>query len=137
MIILSVLLIVMLIAISAIVVRLVFKPQWAWLNRIIYTMLALTLIFGVLATVAHGVCNNRFEALEAEAAYINLYYNTVFFSDNEYVRFDFYQRVLDYNATYEQLEKDANSAWIGIFFPADWNTRVTSIDFTLNSGVNG
>lgn len=137
MIILSILLMVLLIGAAAAIVRLVFKPKWAWLNRVMVVMIALAIVFGAITVIADGICSARVENLRAEAEDINLYYNTILYTDNEYVRFDFYQRVQDYNIKYAQMQEDAQSLWIGAFFPKDWETYIVPIDFALNSGING
>ena len=137
MVILSILLIALLLLASAIVVRLIFKPKWAWLNKVILIAAALAIALGTLSIVAGAVCNNDVSSLKAESEYINLYYNTVLYTDNEYVRFDFYQRVQDYNASYAELQEKSQSIWIGAFYPRGWDTEILPIEFWLNSGANG
>ena len=53
MVILSTLLIAMLVALAGIVVKMIFKVKWPWMNRIIIGMLALSLVFGVEIGRAH------------------------------------------------------------------------------------
>ena len=137
MVILSILLIALLLLASAIVVRLIFKPKLAWLNKVILIAAALAIALGTLSIVAGAVCNNDVSSLKAESEYINLYYNTVLYTDNEYVRFDFYQRVQDYNASYAELQEKSQSIWIGAFYPRGWDTEILPIEFWLNSGANG
>ena len=137
MVILSILLIALLLLASAIVVRLIFKPKWAWLNKVILIAAALAIALGTLSIVAGAVCNNDVSSLKAESEYINLYYNTVLYTDNEYVRFDFYQRVQDYNDSYAELQEKSQSVWIGAFYPKGWDTEILPIEFLLNSGANG
>ena len=137
MIILSALLIALLLLASAIVVRGIFKPKWTWLNKAILVAAALALILGTVSIVAGAVCDNDISTLKAESEHINLYYNTVLYSDNEYVRFDFYQRVQDYNDSYAELQAKSKSIWIGAFYPKGWDTEILPIEFLLNSGANG
>lgn len=137
MVILSILLIALLLLASAIVVRFIFKPKWAWLNKVILVAAVLAIALGTVSIVAGAVCNNDISSLKAESEYINLYYNTVLYTDNEYVRFDFYQRVQDYNSSYAELQEKSQSIWIGAFYPRDWDTEILPIEFWLNSGANG
>ena len=137
MIILSALLIALLLLASAIVVRCIFKPKWVWLNKVILVAAAFALVLGTVSIVAGVVCDNDISTLKAEAEHINLYYNTVLYTDNEYVRFDFYQRVQDYNSSYTELQEKSKSIWIGAFYPKGWDTEVLPIEFLLNSGANG
>ena len=137
MIILSALLIALLLLASAIVVRGIFKPKWAWLNKGILVAAALALILGTVSIVAGAVCDNDINDLKAESEHINLYYNTVLYTDNEYVRFDFYQRVQDYNDSYAELQEKSKSIWIGAFYPKGWDTEILPIEFLLNVGAYG
>lgn len=137
MVILSILLIALLLLASAIVVRFIFKPKWVWLNKVILVAAVLAIALGTVSIVAGAVCNNDISSLKAESEYINLYYNTVLYTDNEYVRFDFYQRVQDYNSSYAELQEKSQSIWIGAFYPRDWDTEILPIEFWLNSGANG
>lgn len=137
MIILSALLIALLLLASAIVVRCIFKPKWVWLNKIILVTAALALVLGTVSIVAGAVCDNDINDLKAEAEHINLYYNTVLYADNEYVRFDFYQRVTDYNDSYAELQEKSKSIWIGAFYPKGWDTEISPIEFLLNVGAYG
>ena len=137
MIILSALLIALLLLASAIVVRCIFKPKWVWLNKVILVAAAFALVLGTVSIVAGAVCDNDISTLKAESEHINLYYNTVLYTDNEYVRFDFYQRVQDYNSSYAELQEKSKSIWIGAFYPQGWDTEVLPIEFLLNSGANG
>ena len=137
MVILSILLIALLLLASASVVRFIFKPKWVWLNKVILVAAVLAIALGTVSIVAGAVCNNDISSLKAESEYINLYYNTVLYTDNEYVRFDFYQRVQDYNSSYAELQEKSQSIWIGAFYPRDWDTEILPIEFWLNSGANG
>lgn len=134
MIILSVLLIALLMLGATIVVKCVFKPKWAWLNRIVIAMLALAIVAGAAATIADGVCGSRIADLKAEATNIILYYDTINECDNEYVRFDFYQRVKNYNAEYAACQELNGNIWIGAFLPRGWDSEIGLIDFMLRTG---
>jgi hypothetical protein len=90
-----------------------------------------------VSIVAGVVCDNDINDLKAESEHINLYYNTVLYTDNEYVRFDFYQRVQDYNDSYAELQEKSKSIWIGAFYPKGWDTEILPIEFLLNVGAYG
>lgn len=134
MIILSVLLIALLLLASAIVVRCVFKPRWVWLNKVIVATLVIACAFGILSGFMSAACQGQVDNLRDEAKAIMLYYNTINESDNEYVRFDFYQRVKDYNVHYTSLQDNTKSAWIGAFYPEGWDSEIGLIDFMLRTG---
>ena len=134
MIILSVLLIALLLLASAIIVRCVFKPKWVWLNKVIVAALVIACAFGILSGFMSAACQGQVDNLKDEAEAIILYYNTINESDNEYVRFDFYQRVKDYNVRYTNLQDNTESAWIGAFDPKGWASEIGLIDFMLRTG---
>lgn len=134
MILLSMLLIAALIAGAGLIVFLVFKPKWTWLRMTIVIALAATILMGGICTIASAQCKGQIEDLRAESEHIMLYYNTINYSTNEYVRFDFYQQVKDYNALYTHLQKQSESVWIGAFYPKGWDEQIGLIDFMLNGG---
>lgn len=61
-----------------------------------------------------------------------LYYNTVNYSTNEYVRYDYFDKVEAYNEWYNRLEADSTSWLLAAFFPSDWNTEFSPINFQLH-----
>jgi hypothetical protein len=134
MIILSILLIALLLLASTVIVRYVFNPKWVWLNKVIIATLVITCAFTILSGFMSAACQGQIDNLEDEAQTIILYYNTINESDNEYVRFDFYQRVKDYNARYADLQDNTASAWIGAFYPKGWDSEIGLIDFMLRTG---
>lgn len=138
MIILAIFLLVMLIATAAIITKWVFKPRWTWLNRVILVMVILSFVMcGVICIIILPVTRGIVNDLREEHDALMLYHDTIDQCYNEYVRFDFYQRVMDYNEYYAAVQKDSNSLWIGEFYPKDWDTEILPIEFLLNSGVNG
>jgi glucan phosphoethanolaminetransferase (alkaline phosphatase superfamily) len=137
MIILAIFLLAMLIAASAIITKLVFKPRWTWLNRIILVMVGLSVVMCVICVIALPVTRGIVNDLREEHDALILYHDTIDQCYNEYVRFDFYQRVMDYNERYAAIQKESKSLWIGEFYPKGWDTEILPIEFLLNSGVNG
>lgn len=132
MIILSTLLITLLVAMAGIVVKLVFKVKWPWMNRIVIAMLALSLGLGAAAGIAGATTRASVSRLETEYDNLMLYYNTVSNSPNEYVRFDFYNRVNEFNANYEDIVERSKSIWVGAFFDKDWSNEIAPIVFELH-----
>lgn len=61
-----------------------------------------------------------------------LYYNTVNYSTNEYVRYDYFDKVEVYNEWYNKLEANSTSWLLAAFFPSDWNAEFSAIDFQLH-----
>ena len=134
MILLSLLVISLIFAISATAVKLIFKPKWKFLTDAAIILIALSVIFGVLCTCFASVLNSKQERLESECAQLTLYADTIQESNNEYVRFDFYSRVIEYNNAYTQFEKDMNSKIIGALGPENWNENIAFVYFPLRTG---
>lgn len=61
-----------------------------------------------------------------------LYYNTVVYSDNEYVRYDYFNKVKAYNEDYDAIIRASESKWTGWFYPAEEIAKLNTIDFTLH-----
>lgn len=61
-----------------------------------------------------------------------LYYNTVNYSTNEYVRYDYFDKVEAYNERYNRLEADSTSWLLAAFFSSDWNAEFSPINFQLH-----
>ncbi len=132
MIILSTFLVVALIALAAVIVRIVFNPKWEWLNRIIIVFVALSILLFVISGVANGVCRSTVKDLAVDYETLVLYQPIVEACSNEYVRFDFYERVNDYNRMYADAAKQSENPWLNMFFPKDWTATILPIDFQLH-----
>ena len=61
-----------------------------------------------------------------------LYYNTVVYSDNEYVRYDYFNKVKTYNENYDAIIRASESKWTGWVYPAEEIAKLNTIDFTLH-----
>ncbi len=137
MILLSMLLVAALIAAAGLVVRLVFKYNEAWLNRVVIMALCLVVLFGTCSIIGVSVCREEIVDLRSEYNHIMIYYDVVNQCDNEYVRFDFYQEIRDYNVAYAMAVKNAAGPWKGAFYPENWQEQILPIEFYLRTGAEG
>lgn len=135
MILLVMLLISALVAAAGLLVRLVFKVNEGWLNRIVIMALCLTVVFGASCMIGAAVCDKEIADLRAAHDHIMIYYDVVNQCENEYVRFDFYQTVEDYNAAYAAAVKSAAGPWKGAFYPKGWQEEILPIEFYLRTGA--
>ena len=135
MILLSILLIATLIAFAGWTICLIFRPKWSWFGSALISITVIFLVMAVGCAIGAAVSSNDVEGLRAEAAEIELYYNTINYSTNEYVRFDFYQRVQNYNEWYKEVQEQSESIWIGAFYPKGWQDEIAPIEFYLNDGA--
>ena len=135
MILLVMLLISALIAVAGLIVRLAFKYNEGWLNRIVIAALTLFVIFAACCFIGAAICSGEIADLRDEYDHIMIYYDVVDQCVNEYVRFDFYQEVEDYNAKYAATVKSATGPWKGAFYPENWQEEILPIEFYLRTGV--
>jgi len=97
--------------------------------------LAITFSFGLAAGFTANGCRVAVSDLRQEYEDILIYYDLIDTCDNEYVRFDFYNRVARYNNQYEALRKDTDSIWVGTLYPDHWYEEFGTIDFLLRDGT--
>ena len=107
------------------------------------TMLFMFLISLIIAiaifavTAVFGYNKNRilkviFRTALSVHADLTLYQPLVEETTNEYVRYDFYDKVNDFNERYEQMEKISENNWVGGLVRKDWSATMGPIDFYLH-----
>lgn len=131
MIVLSILLFALIVILAAVAVKVVFRPEWDWLNRILIAMIIMAILSGVAAGVCTGTSSDAIRNLEADRNDLMIYYTTVDSSTNEYMRFDYYNKVNSFNNRYEYQATLTESPWFGAFYPRNWQERVAPIVFEL------
>ena len=90
-------------------------------------------IMAIILTISMGA-GARIDLQSVAERYddLMLYYNTVVYSDNEYVRYDYFNKVKAYNEDYEAIIRASESKWTGWFYPAEDIAKLNTIDFTLH-----
>lgn len=90
-------------------------------------------IMAIILTISVGA-GARIDLQSVAERYddLMLYYNTVVYSDNEYVRYDYFNKVKAYNEDYEAIIRASESKWTGWFYPAEDIAKLNTIDFTLH-----
>jgi ABC-type transport system involved in Fe-S cluster assembly fused permease/ATPase subunit len=129
------LLLALILALSGIVVILMFKPKWAWLNRVIIAMIVLALICGIFAIIGNVAASIQMKDLIEDHETLLTYFNAVEYSENEYMRFDYYNRVNDFNERYNTVIEQSNSLWVGWFYDLDLIKDIGPVDFYLRGGM--
>ncbi len=135
MIFLSALMIALILAVAAILVRLIFRPRWAWLDPIIFFTVCTVLILGTVCGCMKRDYGRQVRDLTAEFEDITLYHETVSLSSNEYVRFNFYERVREYNKAYLDAVENSKNIFDGALYPKNWTDGLTTIEFVLRENV--
>lgn len=105
-------------------------------NKTMCRVCAVCLLLCVTGMSIFGIglaCTNS-DANKAVAQYedLMLYYNTVNHSSNEYVRYDYYNKVQAYNTFYQNLIEATEDPMFGCLYPKNWYVNISSIDFQLH-----
>ena len=91
--------------------------------------ISVTLAVIVFAS-SSGVADN----LIAEYEELSLYSEVVEMSDNEYIRFDFNDRVENYNKRISQYKKNSESIFLESFYKIEDLKNAKEIEFELRTG---
>lgn len=137
MIILTVLLIALVLTTAAIIVPAIFNYKAKWLRPVVCIGLGICIAFGATAICVASGAENTAAWLKEESTDIMLYYNTINYSDNEYVRYNFYDRVMEYNRVYEAYQDATKNPWMSWLYDEDVLGECGLIDFMLNTGTYG
>ena len=117
----------------AIVVTVVFGYQKnATLRKAILFGLAASLLLSVFALVFGGIVNDTANELATTYNDLILYQTTIERSTNEYVRYDYYDKVTAYNEAFEDYVIASQDKWLGGLYPTDWDEGIAIIDFQLH-----
>ena len=124
---------VMVLTVVAIVVTVIFGYQKnATMRKIIAIGLAASLLMSGFAIVFGGIVGNTADELTATYHDLVLYKTTVEHSTNEYVRYDYYDKVVAYNEAFADYVIASQDKWLGGLYPADWDEGIAIIDFQLH-----
>ncbi len=106
-----------------------------WKNKILRKCIligfALILTLGVTNGILRDANATRVEKLQEEYEALNLYYNTVNYSTNEYVRFDYYTRVTNFHERLTTERELSQSIWLKNLYPDEWDVTMNTIEFLL------
>lgn len=102
------------------------------MRRICAIGLVLCLICLGISSLGRVCTNNDTGRVIAQYEDLTLYFNTVNNSSNEYVRYDYYNKVQEYNATYQNLIEATEDPVFGCLYPKNWFINIGPIDFQLH-----
>lgn len=137
MILLTIFLIALILTAAAIIVPMIFHYRSKWSHYAVSVGLAICITFAVVCGCVGNGARRDAAWLKTESADIQLYYNTIVYSDNEYVRYNFYDRVMEYNRFYEAYQEAVENPWTSWLFDESILTECTPIEFSLNTGTYG
>ena len=95
------------------------------------------MFFGILIglLIALGCTSSEANRLYDEADTLNLYVDTVSASDNEYMRYHFWNEVMTHNRTVDNYKDTPDNKWYGWFILNDEKyENLPYVNFTLNGG---
>jgi hypothetical protein len=96
--------------------------------------LTFSIVFGVLAMILAMSFSNQVCEARAEFENLVLYADIVEETDNEYVRFDFYNQVNEYNETRKNLIEGSETWYFGALFPRNCRSKLLPLEFSLRDG---
>lgn len=133
MIVIYILLAVLLCTATAIISMMVFNLRN---NKTLYMVvvagIVISVILGMTCILYGSIASGNVAELHADYNDLMLYYNTVNYSTNEYVRYDYYDKVMAYNRDFERYQKEATNIWLGGLYPKEWDYGIGLIDFQLH-----
>ena len=107
----------------SIVLAFIFRSEGS-LNAVILCAILLLLWF-MLVSASSSTINARIGEIHDT-------YDTVETSTNEYIRFDYYEKVVEYNSAYDFNLAENEGAWFGWLYPSGWDDGLDYIDFQLH-----
>ena len=89
-------------------------------------------IFALLCICLNAGAKTDITSITERYEDLMLYHSTVVNSDNEYVRYNYYDKVVAFNEDLEGIMSASNSNWTNWFYSAEELATVHPIDFTLH-----
>ena len=94
--------------------------------------LIVALCFGFNICLGKAISSHTMNSLINQYQELTVYYNTVNTSTNEYLRYNYYDKVQAYNKDYEATLKKSLNVFYGAFYPTKTIKQLSPIDFQLN-----
>lgn len=108
------------------------RTPWYWLQNFSFSFFISALI---LVAVAIACANGEAKRLYDETENLNLYVEVVGESDNEYLRYHFWNKVHTHNSNVDRLRVTPENMWYGRFiFHPELYENIPYVNFSLNGG---
>ena len=105
---------------------------WYWLQSSSFSIFLSVLILVVVATACD---NNEAKRLYDESENLNLYVEVISESDNEYLRYHFWNKVHTHNSRVDKWRTTPENMWYGRFiFHPELYENIPYVNFSLNGG---
>ena len=106
-------------------------------KQIVIGAMILAVIFGIVCLIGMGVVGCDVALAQETYDNLMLYYYTVETSTNEYLRYDYYNKVNEYNECYNELVARSKSLTQNWFFDTAALDKLDTISFTLHGDGYG
>ena len=106
-------------------------------KQIVIGAIILAVIFGIVCLIGMGVVGCDVALAQETYDNLMLYYYTVETSTNEYLRYDYYNKVNEYNECYNELVARSKSLTQNWFFDTAALDKLDTISFTLHGDGYG
>jgi hypothetical protein len=104
----------------------------ATLKTVFSFAMGAAIVLGAFSLILGSIFNNKVTALKETYSDLTLYQPLVKETDNEYIRYNFFNEVNEYNEMYDEVAEIAANGWYGGLVPKHWNIDIDTIDFRLN-----
>lgn len=101
-------------------------------KQIVIGAIILAVIFGIVCLIGMSVVKHEIIRVQDTYDDLMLYYYTVETSTNEYLRYDYYNKVNEYNECYNELVARSKSPVENWFFDTAVLDKLDTISFTLH-----
>lgn len=102
-----------------------------WMETIVMTLLVPAIVIFAFWGASLGCASDNRLDNQEEYNQLKLYQYTVEHSTNEYLRYDYYNRVQEWNERYEAIKENEQNPWISWFY-FDTMEGCAPIDFVLH-----
>lgn len=106
-------------------------------KQIVAVGVILCIIIGAVCGISTAICRSDIAKAKAEYDDLMLYYYTVEVSSNEYLRYDYYNKVNAFNDEYNRLLAVSESKWSSWFCDQTTLAEFGPIDFALHGDDYG
>lgn len=104
----------------------------ATLKTVFSFAMGAAILLGAFSLILGSIFSNKVTILKETHSDLTLYQPLVEETENEYIRYNFFNEVNEYNEKYDEVVEIAANKWYGALVPKHWNTNIDTIEFRLN-----
>ncbi len=104
----------------------------ATLKMVFSFAMGAAIVVGAFSLILGSIFNDKVTVLKEAHSNLTLYQPLVEETDNEYIRYNFFNEVNEYNEMYDEVVEIAANRWYGGLIPKHWSADIDIIVFRLN-----